>query len=127
MGDDSYMQALRERVLDPCIPFLPDELDVLEQQPVAHRVEALAADLLYLKVPAERWEAWVRDYERRRGRPLARPFPPADLLRQDDHKQRCETLAPLLGCKPLALTQRRYRQLREWLPKLYSYRELYGC
>jgi hypothetical protein len=92
--------------------------------PIVPRVETLAVTVLWLKVPAERWEAWLCDYEQKRNLSLPRPFPPEEVLRQEEQNHRCATLGQLLGCTPAALTQRYYRELPRWFSRLECYREL---
>jgi hypothetical protein len=118
------IEALRDGVLDPCRPYAPEDLALLEEMPVVMRVETLAVAVLWLKVPAQRWETWVRAYERERQRTLARPFPPRELLWQETLSKRCEILARLLDCAPATLTQRWFRQLPHWFSRLACYREL---
>jgi hypothetical protein len=88
------------------VPFPEADLLRIDSWPPALRVEVVSLAGLSQKVPAERWEGWLTDYERARQIRLPRPFPPDDVRQHDRERTRFRLFAELFDYSPNLLSVR---------------------
>lgn len=81
-------------------PFGTDDLGAIGGWPPARRVELLVMAGTWPKVPAAVWAGWVEEYRGPNGRPLPRPFPPADWDPNTPREVLTNRFTGLLGYAP---------------------------
>ena len=101
---DDDRQRLEHR-LDAARRFSPADLGVLEQAPGKRRVLVLALSGQYTAVDPERWEAWHRQCG------FDPPFPPPEMIREDELGDRVAVLAAHLAMRTDAVWRHWYRGL----------------
>jgi hypothetical protein len=119
------LQHALERSLDEHAPLSPEDLDLIRNWPLAHRLAVLALCGLWRRVPQSEWLAWATEYRTTRQGSLSEPFPPESLDAHDDVPGRngviCEAMGVLRNtlsvwlcrCKPSLRTLKCVRELMD--------------
>jgi DNA-directed RNA polymerase specialized sigma24 family protein len=107
-------------------PFSEADLARLASWGDRYRVEVLCLAGLWVKVPDQLWESWLRSYEAAGRKSLPRPFPPDEFLNLDDPGRRTVPLARLLGYGRANSLSVRWHRGRKRLEVLDFIRHLRG-